>query len=52
MPNPVERCADCQHAVEYHRSTGCLWRMGACTCPHDMRGQAGDDDENLQQSPS
>lgn len=33
-------CVDCGHDVALHRSTGCLFRLGACPCLHDMRPAA------------
>jgi hypothetical protein len=30
-------CDDCGHDLAYHRSTGCLYGLGLCPCPHDLR---------------
>lgn len=38
MTDETLRCDTCGHDVALHRSTGCLWRLGACPCPYDLRG--------------
>jgi hypothetical protein len=31
-------CDECGHDVDLHRSTGCLYMLGAgCPCMHDLR---------------
>ena len=30
-------CDSCGHDVAVHRSTGCLYGLGVCPCPYDLR---------------